>query len=71
MPIDLSNVKIHSIKRKNGLQVSCTWRFNDGTPTGIKERVWGYGTTHELAMGRLKKAIDAKQKEYSYGAFFR
>ena len=66
--VDLSKVKIHPQKRKNGIQVYCTWCFDDGTKNGIKERISGYGKTEAMAKNKLKENIQKKQDEYTYGA---
>ncbi len=65
--VNLSKTNVFPHKHLSGVQVSCMWSFDDGTPDGKRIRMYGYGKTEGEAKEKLKSHIRKKQEELSYG----
>ena len=65
--IDISTTTFHSRKLKNGIQMTCTYCFENGTSEGLKKRMTGYGASEELAQRKLIENIKKEQAKLYYG----
>ncbi|MCR5775812.1 MAG: tyrosine-type recombinase/integrase [Lachnospiraceae bacterium] len=64
--LDKAVAKNNPRKVKNGWQIAVTWKFDDGTQSGLKKRMTGYGASEEAAYQSLQENILKMQTEISH-----
>ena len=65
--VDFSTLTPNYCHRPDTVMARCTWKFEDGSEEGLKERMVGCGQTEEKALEALKKKIAEKQARLYFG----